>query len=120
LIWLFDTRPFNYTTNILNAWDGEGSTNTVPRVSFTDNGSSKVSSVFVEDASYFRLKNIELGYSFAGLQQFGLKDIRFYISAQNVFTISDYTGLDPESTDLIDMGTYPQARSFIGGVNLVF
>ncbi|WP_026055205.1 TonB-dependent receptor [Anaerophaga thermohalophila] len=116
----YDTRPFNYTTNVLNAWDGEGSTNTVPRVSFTDNGSSKVSSIFVEDASYFRLKNIELGYTFDGPPQIGLKNVRFYISAQNVFTITDYTGLDPESTDLIDMGTYPQARSFIGGVNLVF
>jgi hypothetical protein len=79
-----------------------------------------VSSIFVEDASYFRLKNIELGYTFDGPPQIGLKNVRFYISAQNVFTITDYTGLDPESTDLIDMGTYPQARSFIGGVNLVF
>ncbi|MGQ1888845.1 TonB-dependent receptor [Thermophagus sp. OGC60D27] len=116
----YDTRPFNYTTDVLNAWDGEGSTNTVPRVSFTDNGSSKVSSIFVEDASYFRLKNVELGYTLEGMPQLGLKNVRFYISAQNVFTITDYSGLDPESTDLIDMGTYPQARSFIGGVNLVF
>lgn len=116
----YDTRPFNYTTNILNSWDGDGSTNSVPRVSFTDNGSSKVSSVFVEDASFFRLKNIELGYSFSGPQMMGLENVRVYLSAQNVFTITDYTGLDPESTDLIDMGTYPQARSFIGGVNFVF
>ncbi|WP_010528498.1 TonB-dependent receptor [Thermophagus xiamenensis] len=111
----YDTRPFNYTTNVLNAWDGEGSTNSIPRVSFTDNGGSKVSSIYVEDASYFRLKNIEIGYSFPGIKQIGLKNMRFYISAQN-----DYTGLDPESTDLMDMGTYPQARLFIGGVNLVF
>ena len=56
----YDTRPFNYTTRVLGAWDGEGSTNRIPRVSFTDNGSSRTSSIFVEDASYFRLKNVEL------------------------------------------------------------
>ncbi|KUK76903.1 MAG: TonB-dependent receptor, partial [Proteiniphilum acetatigenes] len=116
----YDTRPFNYTTNILNAWDGEGSTNSVPRVSFTDNGSSKVSSIFVEDASYFRLKNVELGYSFDKVKKMGLQNIRLYLSGQNLFTITDYTGLDAESTDLMDMGTYPQSRAFIIGVNLAF
>jgi hypothetical protein len=116
----YDTRPFNYTTGILDSWDGEGSTNSRPRVSFTDNGSSKVSSIFIEDASFLRLKNVELGYSLSNIHKFGLKNIRLYISAQNVFTISDYSGLDPESTDLMDMGTYPQSRSFIGGVNLSF
>ena len=119
----YDTRPFNYTTDILDSWDGEGSTNTRPRVSFTDNGSSKVSSIFVEDASYFRMKNVEIGYSFSNstkLSQLGINDARLYISAQNVFTLTNYTGLDPESVDLIDMGTYPQARSFIVGLNVTF
>ena len=116
----YDTRPFNYTTNILKAWDGEGSTNTIPRVSFTDNGSSRVSSVFVEDASYFRLKNIEIGYSFKNMKRIGMENVRIYLSGQNLFTLTNYTGLDPESTDLIDMGTYPQSRSFIAGINLSF
>lgn len=116
----YDTRPFNYTTNILNAWDGEGSTNAVPRVSFTDNGSSRVSSIFVEDASYFRLKNIEFGYSFKNIKRIGMENVRIYVSGQNLFTLTNYTGLDPESTDLIDMGTYPQSRSFIAGINLFF
>lgn len=116
----YDTRPFNYTTNILNAWDGEGSTNTIPRVSFTDNGSSKVSSIFVEDASYLRLKNVEIGYSFHNVKRLGLQNIRVYLSGQNLFTLTDYTGLDPESTDLIDMGTYPQSRTYILGINLSF
>jgi TonB-linked SusC/RagA family outer membrane protein len=116
----YDTRPFNYTTNILNAWDGEGSTNKIPRVSFTDNGSSRISSIFVEDASYFRLKNIEIGYSFTNIRKLGLQNMRIYMSGQNIFTLTGYTGLDPESTDLIDMGTYPQSRSFIFGINLSF
>lgn len=116
----YDTRPFNYTTNILKAWDGEGSTNKIPRVSFTDNGSSRVSSIFVEDASYLRLKNIELGYSFTDIKKLGMQNIRIYMSGQNLFTLTGYSGLDPESTDLIDMGTYPQSRSFICGINLSF
>jgi len=116
----YDTRPFNYTTAILDSWDGEGSTNKMPRVSFTDNGSSKISSIFVEDASYLRLKNVEVGYTFNNLSKYAINNIRFYISAQNVFTITGYDGLDPESTDLIDMGTYPQSRSFIAGINISF
>ncbi len=119
----YDTRPFNYTTDILGSWDGDGSTNSIPRVSFTDNGSSKTSSIFVEDASYFRLKNVELGYSFnkfKELSDVGIKDIRLFISAQNLFTITNYKGLDPESTDLMDMGTYPLSRSILFGINLTF
>jgi len=114
----YDTRPFNYTTQILDAWDGEGSSNTIPRVAFEDNGSSKTSSVFVEDASYFRLKNIELGYTLKPTR--GIQNIRFYVSGQNIFTISDYSGLDPESTDLMDKGTYPQSKSILFGVNVKF
>ncbi len=114
----FDTRPFNYTTNVLGAWDGDGSSNTIPRVTFQDNGSSKVSSIYVEDASYFRLKNVEFGYTIKLLK--GVQDIRFYISGQNLFTITDYTGLDPETVDFMDLGTYPSSRTFLFGVNVNF
>jgi TonB-linked SusC/RagA family outer membrane protein len=114
----YDTRPFNYTTRILNAWDGEGSSNTIPLVAFEDNGSSKISSIFVEDASYFRLKNIELGYTLPPIR--GIQNIRLYISGQNLFTTTRYTGLDPELTDLMDKGTYPQSKSILFGVNVKF
>lgn len=116
----YDTRPFNYTTRVLEAWDGEGSTNTIPRVSFTDNGSSRISSIFVEDASYFRLKNVELGYTFNRFKSAGISHLRLYVSAQNLFTLTNYTGLDAESTDLMDMGTYPLSRMFVLGINLSF
>lgn len=119
----YDTRPFNYTTAVLGSWNGEGSTNRIPRVSFTDNGSSHVSSIFVEDASYLRLKNVELGYSFGGLLQqtgWGIQNIRLYASGQNLFTQTKYTGLDPESTDLMDMGTYPLSRAFLFGIHVTF
>jgi TonB-linked SusC/RagA family outer membrane protein len=114
----YDTRPFNYTTDILGAWDGEGSTNSMPRVAFDDNGSSSVSSLFVEDASYFRLQNIELGYTLDGIK--GFQDMRLYISGKNLFTSTDYTGLDPEVSGLVDNGTYPSSSSVLFGVNVKF
>jgi len=63
------------------------------------------------------LKNIEIGYTFnPGL--IGAANLRIYMSGQNIFTITKYTGLDPESTSFIDMGTYPQSKSFILGLKL--
>lgn len=114
----FDTRPFNYTTAILGSWDGEGSTNSMPRVAFNDNGSSNVSSMFVEDASYFRLRNIEIGYTLDGIK--GFQDMRLYISGKNLFTSTDYTGLDPEASGLVDNGTYPSSTAVLFGVNIKF
>jgi len=117
----YDTRPFNHTIATLDAWHGEGTSNTVPRSTFTDNGSSWVSNVFIEDASYVRLKNIELGYSLnniLGKSNSALQQVRLYISAQNLFTITNYTGLDPESVDMIDQGTYPQSKAVLFGINI--
>lgn len=122
----FDTRPFNHSVRVLEAWHGEGTSNTVPRTTFNDNGSSKASSLFVEDASYLRLKNVELGYSFNAelFKVIGVKGLRIYTSAQNLFTVTKYTGLDPESTNestnLMDQGTYPQSRAFLFGINVKF
>lgn len=113
----YDTRPFNYTDRVLNSWNGEGSTNTIPRVSFSDNGSSRISDIYVEDASYLRLKNVEIGYTLNLKESLGIKSVRFYVSGQNIFTVTDYSGLDPESTDLIDYGTYPQSLTVLFGVN---
>ncbi len=118
----FDTRPFNFTTDVLGAWNGEGSSNSIPRLTMNDNGSSRISSIIVEDASYLRLKNVEIGYSFGQLlsgQQW-IKNMRIYASGQNLLTFTGYKGLDPESTDLMDFGTYPSSRTFLFGVNLSF
>ena len=109
----YDSRPFNHSTEVLGAWSGEGTSNTIPRTTFNDNGSSKKSSIFVEDASYFRLKNVELGYSLGPSR-------RLYVSGQNLLTITNYTGLDPESTDILDRGTYPQSKAFLVGINAKF
>jgi len=109
----YDSRPFNHSTAVLGAWNGPGTSNTIPRTTFNDNGSSKRSSIFVEDASYFRLKNLEVGYSPSPAR-------RLYVSGQNLFTKTNYTGLDPESTDILDQGTYPQSKSFLFGINAKF
>jgi TonB-dependent starch-binding outer membrane protein SusC len=113
----YDSRPFNSTTAVLNSWHGEGTSNTTPRVTFNNNGGGNVSSVFVEDASYLRLKNFELGYTFNS-KTTGIKGMRIYASGQNLFTITKYTGLDPESTSLIDKGTYPQSKAYLLGVQV--
>lgn len=119
----YDTRPFNHSTRTLDSWHGEGTSNSIPISTTKDNGSSKISSIYVEDASYLRLKNIELGYSFKNVLKRmapGIQNLRVYISAQNVFTITNYTGLDPESTDMVDKGTYPLSRAILFGVNINF
>lgn len=113
----YDSRPFNSTTSVLNSWNGEGTSNTTPRVTFNNNGGGNVSSVFVEDASYLRLKNFEVGYTF-NAQSIGIKNLRIYASGQNLFTITNYTGLDPESTSLIDKGTYPQSKAYLFGIQV--
>ena len=116
----YDTRPFNHSVNTLNAWHGEGTSNTIPRSTFNDNGSSKVSSIFVEDASYFRLKNIEIGYTINPCRKNNriFQNARLYISAQNLLTVTDYTGLDPEAYNMFDQGTYPQSNAFLFGINI--
>ncbi|GGZ39065.1 SusC/RagA family TonB-linked outer membrane protein [Echinicola pacifica] len=116
----YDTRPFNFSDRVLSSWDGEGSSNTIPRVSFSDNGSSNISDIFVENASYLRLKNIELGYTISKEKLSDIAGMRFYISGQNLLTFTKYSGLDPESTDLIDRGTYPQSLTILLGVNVNF
>jgi hypothetical protein len=77
----------------------------------------------VEDASYLRLRNVELGYSFKSVLGKAIPQIqqlRVYVSAQNLFTVTNYKGLDPESTDLKDMGTYPLSKAFLFGINVTF
>ena len=66
---------------------------------------------------------MEIGYtlkSASALPKIGVQNIRLYVSAQNLFTITDYTGLDPESTDILDRGTYPQSKAFLFGINVKF
>ncbi len=77
---------------------------------------------FVEDGSYLRLKNVQLGYTLPEslTQKAGLSRVRFYLSGSNIFTLTNYTGYDPEVGGGVDYGNYPQSRTFMLGVNLNF
>ncbi|RYZ76858.1 MAG: SusC/RagA family TonB-linked outer membrane protein, partial [Proteobacteria bacterium] len=104
------------TTGVLDSWNGEGTSNTRPRLTFNPTGSGEFSSAYVEDASYLRLKNLEIGYTFAAIPK--VSSLRIYASAQNLLTFTDYSGLDPESTSYIDQGTYPQSTSILFGAKI--
>lgn len=125
------TGTHNYPKRFLNYWNGEGSTNSFPRWSHNDtqNNYGKINDmVHLEDGSYVRLKNMQIGYNLptSALEKIGLSRARFYVSGNNLFTWTDYTGFDPEVAHGgtmgigIDKGSYPQARSFIFGTNLTF
>ena len=125
----YDFTYVNRPVSELNRWTGEGSTNENPRVSLTDpNQNARVSDRFVEDGSFARIKNVQLGYTLPrGLsERMKIEKFRVYVSAQNLYTITNYSGLDPEIGALnaleigIDRGFYPQARTFLGGIQLAF
>lgn len=126
----YDFTYVNRPVYVLNRWTGPGTSNDEPRVNLYDpNQNARVSDRFVEDGSYLRIKNAQLGYTLpkTWLQRLKIEKLRFYVSAQNLFTFTKYRGMDPEigayggSLEAgIDRGFYPQARVFLGGVNLVF
>jgi TonB-linked SusC/RagA family outer membrane protein len=114
----------NGTTRVLNRWTGPGTSNDVPRAIDGDpNTNLRVSSHFVEDGSYVRLKNLTFGYTLPQtlLSRISATQVRLYVTAQNLATLTKYTGYDPEvSPSGIDLGVYPQARVFMGGLNIGF
>ena len=114
----------NGTTRVLNRWTGPGTSNDVPRAIDGDpNSNLRVSSHFVEDGSYVRLKNLTFGYTLPQslISRISATQLRVYFTAQNLATLTKYTGYDPEvSPSGIDLGVYPQARVFMGGLNIGF
>ena len=112
----------------LDRWTGPGTSNYVPRAVYNDpNQNIRISSHYVENGSYMRIKLLTLGYTLPQslLTTLHSQRIRVYVSAQNLATITKYNGFDPELGNQgnsigIDRGIYPQARVFTGGVNLSF
>jgi len=124
-----DLRYTNRTDAILDRWTSEGTSNEVPRYTWIDvNNNYRVSDLYIEDGSYLRLKNIQLGYTIPSkvLRKIGASAWRFYVSAENLVTLTNYTGADPEigarsSFDIgIDRGIYPQARTWRLGTTITF
>jgi TonB-linked SusC/RagA family outer membrane protein len=122
----------NYTTEILGRWHGEGTSNKLPRVTLNDEVNqnwSRSSDLFVKDASFLRVRSINLGYDFKKklLRNVPLQQLRLYVSGTNLLTFTKYKGMDPEVgygpvswASGIDLGTYPQPRTFIVGLNAKF
>ncbi len=113
----------NQSISVLNRWNGEGTSNTMPRAIFGDpNQNGRVSDRFVEDGSYVKLKNVNLSYSLPkGVFGENVRSVKVFISGQNLVTWTDYTGFDPEvSVNGVDIGTYPVTRTVSLGLNVGF
>lgn len=115
---------YNQTTDVLKRWQGEGTSNSMPRAVFGDpNQNTRVSDRFVENGSYLRLKNITLSYTFPKqwLQKAQIENARLSLSCENVATITGYSGFDTEvGINGIDQNRYPISRTFSLGLNFNF
>jgi TonB-linked SusC/RagA family outer membrane protein len=118
----------NLTTNALGRWTGEGSTNSMPRVTTGATANQVFSDFFVEDASFLRAQNMQIGYTLndTALDNLKLSKLRVYASVNNAFTLTKYQGFDPSASSGdplssgIDNGFYPVARTFLIGINAKF
>ena len=112
----------------MDRWTGPGSTNEHPRLTTAGNNNGVISDYFVEDGSFVRLKNIQLGYTLPTqlTEKIGANQFRIYIAANNLVTLTKYQGYDPDFSSAsavasgIDYGFYPQPRTYMLGVNLKF
>ena len=122
----------NYTTEVFDYWTGEGTSNKFPLLAAMNRGVNwqSISDLYIEDAGYFRLQNLTVGYDFTKLFKTAFQQIRVYFAAQNLFTITKYKGMDPENgmalnggepwVTGVDVGNYPQPRTYLVGVNIKF
>lgn len=135
---IFNARKYEYyfnyannmVTDVLNSWTPERTSTSVPvaKVTNADGGNSLPSEFYIENGSYFRMKNIQLGYTLPESisQKIYMSRLRLYFSVQNVFTLTKYSGFDPEvsSNTLfargLDQNSYPNARTFTFGLNVSF
>lgn len=122
-----DLRYVNLPQEMINRWHGEGTSNTMPRFTWTnDNDNYRASDLYIHDGSYLRLKNIQLGYTLPQMltRKVFINSLRFYIAVENFITITSYKGLEPEisygTQSGIDRGYYPQSRTFTIGANIKF
>lgn len=118
----------NRSVYFLNRWTGEGSTDSFPRVTTGANSNGLFSDFYVEDGSYLRIQNIQLGYSLPDqvIRSMGVEKLRFYLSVNNAYTWTKYKGYDPSASTGapigggIDQGFYPLPRTYMLGLNLKF
>ena len=128
----FSDAPYqNYDTSIFNRWYGEGTSNDQPKISSTGSPNTNyVSTRYMEDADYFKIKTITLGYDFKNIWKgCPFQQLRLYVQAQNLITFTGYTGLDPEVGNSaggngwasgVDLGLYPPSRTYLVGASIKF
>lgn len=112
----------------IERWRGEGTSTTVPRLTTRPTANNVLSDFFVEDASFVRLQNIQLGYTLPKdlTQSISIDRLRFYITAENLITLTNYKGYDPAASSGapigsgIDNGFYPIPKTLTAGLNLKF
>lgn len=122
-----------YTGDLANyeaAWRGEGTSNSQPIISTVDqNQNFRVSNWYVEDGSYLRLKSIQIGYNIPSgwLKRAGISSSRIYLGGTDLFTITKYTGIDPEAGLAAspiqagwELSSYPKMKRYILGLNVTF
>ncbi len=124
----------NYTVDAFDRWHGEGTSNKYPRLTVGQIADQWVSTRYMQNADYFKIQNITLGYDFTKIWKgCPFSQLRLYVQAQNLYTFTKYTGVDPEcgsdggkSADNmnfirgIDVGLYPSARTYIVGASIKF
>ncbi len=120
----------SYTVDAFDRWHGEGTSNKYPRLTVGQIADQWVSTRYMQDADYFKIQNITLGYNFNNLWKGSpFSQLRLYVQAQNLYTFTKYTGVDPEVGSSggkdswargIDVGLYPSARTFIVGASIKF
>lgn len=123
-----DKPQENYTRDILGRWHGEGTSNTIPRVTMDNHiNDTYISDRYVENGDYWRISNLTVGYDFKRIwKSLPLSQARFYVTGQNILTLTGYSGFDPEVgygdnwAGGIDLGFYPAPVSFLFGVSLKY
>lgn len=109
----------NHSTRLLNAWTPENANSSIPALTAVNlNDEGRLSEYFIEDGSYLKIKNVALGYTLPQKisEKFKLRNLRLYVQAQDLLTITKYTGADPEGLGY----PYPLPRTFTFGLNLGF
>ena len=127
------TGIVNGSSDLLNSWNGEGTSNTLPRNAYDAPTSNRFFSTdYIENGAFLRLRSLQLGYALPAVisKRVAMSSARIYVSAQNLFTVTDYSGYDPEvgsaqigtrvQTAGVDYGRFPRARTFIVGLNVQF
>ena len=122
----YDLPNANMNAAAIDRWTGAGSTNQYPRLTLQDNNNNfaRSSDFYVEDGSFFRIKNFQIGYRIPDkiLKKLNIAGMRIYYSGSNLLTFTKYSGFDPEIGNGygIDRGIYPQARMNSLGLSLNF